>query len=129
MPGVVLSILGMAAMAVTESPILVLLGAVAFGTGFGVLQNASLSLMYARTEAAAYSTVSAIWNAAYDMGMAVGAIGVGLLIASTGYSVAFLVTAAVMVPALLMAMRETRTPELDRSPATQLDLGPQLAAA
>jgi predicted MFS family arabinose efflux permease len=128
-PGILLSIVGMAAMSVTRSAILVLVGAVVFGTGFGVLQNASLSLMYARTEAAAYSTVSAIWNAAYDMGMAVGAIGVGLLIGATGYSVAFLVTAAVMVPALLMAVRETRTPELDLSPATQRDLGPQLAAA
>jgi MFS family permease len=128
-PGLVLSILGMAAMAVTQTPILVLLGAMAFGTGFGVLQNASLSLMYARTDAASYSTVSAIWNAAYDMGMAVGAIGVGLLIGSTGYSVAFLVTAAVMVPALVMAVRETRTPELVRSPATQPELAPQLAAA
>jgi predicted MFS family arabinose efflux permease len=128
-PGVVLSILGMAAMAATQSPILVLTGAATFGTGFGVLQNASLSLMYSRTQAAGYSTVSAIWNAAYDMGMAVGAIGVGLLIGSTGFSAAFLVTAAAMVPAVVMAFRETRAPELDHCRGAELDRGPQLAAA
>ena len=60
--------------------------------------------------------------------MAVGALGVRPWW-SIGFAPAFLLTAAAMVPALLMAMRETRTPELDRSPATQLDLGPQLAAA
>jgi predicted MFS family arabinose efflux permease len=62
--------------------------------------------MYARVATSDYSTVSAIWNAAYDLGMAVGAMGVGLVVAAVGYSPAFLATAAIMLPALLLIRRE-----------------------
>jgi MFS family permease len=107
-PGVVLSIVGMAALSVTHSPATVVAGAAIFGAGFGVLQNATLTLMYSRVPAAGYSTVSAIWNAAYDFGMAIGAVGVGLVVSTIGFSAAFLLTAAAMFPALFMARREGR---------------------
>ena len=66
--------------------------------------------MYARSSREAYSTVSAIWNAAYDAGMGAGAMGIGLLVGHTGYPGAFLLTAALVVPALLPARREHRQP-------------------
>jgi MFS family permease len=122
-PGTVLAVIGMAAMSLTHSPVSVIAGAAAFGTGFGVLQNATLSLMYARVPVAGYATVSAVWNAAYDLGMAVGAIGVGLLIAGTGYTPAFLIVAGAMVPALALARHE-REPE-----ATDAALGAELQPA
>jgi predicted MFS family arabinose efflux permease len=106
-PGMLLAVTGMATMSMTHAALAVVLGALVFGAGFGVLQNATLSLMYAGVEAAAYATVSAVWNAAYDLGMAVGAIVVGLLVGLTGYAVAFLVVAVAMVPALLLARRES----------------------
>jgi MFS family permease len=109
-PGITLSIAGMTAMAVTHSAALVVAGAATFGTGFGLVQNATLSLMYSRVPAAGYGAVSAIWNAAYDLGMAVGAIGVGLLITTTGFTPAFLISAAAMIPALLTAHRERAAP-------------------
>jgi MFS family permease len=120
-PGVALSVTGMAAMAVTASGPLVVTGAAAFGAGFGVLQNATLALMYARVPAAEYGTVSAIWNGAYDLGMAAGAIAVGALVARTGFSTAFLVVAASMLPALVLARREAQ-PDLVRS--AEVDLVP-----
>lgn len=107
-PGVVLSVAGMAAVSLTHSPVAVLAGAVVFGAGFGVLQNASLTLMYARVTTEGYSTVSAIWNAAYDAGMATGALGVGLLVPLVGYPAAFLTTAVLMAPALVVARRQLR---------------------
>lgn len=120
LPGVVLSAVGMTAMAATGSAPLVVAGATAFGLGFGVLQNATLTLMYARVPAEGFGAVSALWNAAYDVGMGVGAIAVGFLVAGVGYSPAFLLTAAAMVPAVIMARRESeperaevRTPHLD----------------
>jgi MFS family permease len=67
-PGVALSAAGVAALAATASPALVLGGAATFGIGFGLLQNASLTLMYARVPASGQTAVSAIWNAAYDAG-------------------------------------------------------------
>ena len=54
-------------------------GSVVFGAGFGVAQNATLSLMYARATADAYTAVSALWNIAYDAGMGAGAAIFGLL--------------------------------------------------
>jgi predicted MFS family arabinose efflux permease len=63
--------------------------------------------MYSRAGAAEYSTVSAMWNASYDVGMALGALVAGPVIAATGYGAGFLVTAAAMTPALLLARRES----------------------
>jgi predicted MFS family arabinose efflux permease len=107
-PGIALSILGMALLCLTGSPAAVVAGAALFGAGFGILQNATISLMYARASRADYSAVSAIWNAAYDLGMAGGAIGVGLMLSATGCPLAFLITAAAMLPALPLAHRERR---------------------
>jgi predicted MFS family arabinose efflux permease len=105
-PGVVLSAAGMAALAMTSSPCLVIGGAAVFGTGFGLLQNATLALMYARVPASGQDAVSAIWNAAYDAGMGAGAIGMGLLAGQAGYPVVFLLTAALAATALLPARCE-----------------------
>ena len=125
-PGVALSVIGMTAMAVTTCGPLVVIGAMVFGAGFGVLQNATLALMYARVPAAEYGTVSAIWNGAYDLGMGAGAIAVGALVAFTGFSAAFLVVAASMLPALALARREAQ-PDLVRS--AEVDLVPVPATA
>lgn len=109
-PGVLMSAAGMAALAVTDSPVLVIGGAAVFGAGFGLLQNATLALMYARTARSGYDAVSAIWNAAYDSGMGTGAIGMGMVTGHIGYSATFLLTAALVVPALIPARRERRSP-------------------
>jgi MFS family permease len=114
-PGVLLSAAGMAALAATHAPAVVVAGAVCFGTGFGLLQNATLAMMYARSPGGAYSSVSAIWNAAYDAGMGAGAGGIGLLAAHTGYPAAFLITAALVLPALGPALRKTNHRKLIKS--------------
>src|SRR3712207_8970891 len=49
-----------------------------FRSGFGLLQNATLSLMYSRATQHDYGTVSALWNGAYDLGMGPGALLVGV---------------------------------------------------
>lgn len=109
-PGVVLSAAGVAALAVTSSPGLVIGGAAVFGTGFGLLQNATLTLMYARVPPSGQDGVSAIWNAAYDAGMGAGAIGMGLLAGYAGYPAVFLLTAALAATAVLPAWRERARP-------------------
>ena len=93
-PGVLLCVVGMTAMATTGVAPVVVAGAAVFGAGFGVMQNATLALMYVRVPAAGYGTVSAIWNGAYDLGMAAGAIAVGGLVTLTGFSAAFLIVGA-----------------------------------
>jgi predicted MFS family arabinose efflux permease len=104
-PGIVLSAVGMAALAATHTPALVAGGAACFGIGFGILQNSTLAIMYAHGPQAAYSSVSAIWNAAYDAGMGIGATGVGLFAGHTGYPFAFVLTAVLVIPAMIPARR------------------------
>ncbi|MGI5125343.1 MFS transporter [Pseudonocardia sp. CA-107938] len=108
-PALLVAAAGTAALAATGSAPLVVAGAAVFGAGFGVLQNASLTVMYAGADPSAYGAVAAIWNAAYDGGMAAGAFAVGLLVPLTGFPPAFLVTAALMALALL-AIRPTVRP-------------------
>jgi predicted MFS family arabinose efflux permease len=107
-PGLLLSAVGMAGIAFTGTPAAVIGGALVFGAGFGALQNATLTLMYARVPVGGESAVSAIWNAAYDLGMAAGALGAGLVISSAGYPVTFALTAVAILPALLLARRDRR---------------------
>jgi predicted MFS family arabinose efflux permease len=107
-PGVVLSAVGMAALAAIGTPSAVIGGALVFGLGFGALQNATLVLMYARVPAGGESAVSAIWNAAYDLGMAAGALGAGLVVAHAGYVAVFLLAAVVMLPGIGLARRDRR---------------------
>jgi predicted MFS family arabinose efflux permease len=106
LPGLILAAAGMAAFAGTSMPAAVIAGALVFGTGFGVLQNATLALMYTRVAAGNEGAVSAIWNAAYDLGMAAGAFGAGLTVTTLGYPTTFVLTAAGLLPALLLVRRD-----------------------
>jgi MFS family permease len=106
--GLILTAAGTAAIAATGTPAAVIGGALVLGAGFGVLQNATLTLMYARVPAGGEGVVSAIWNAAYDLGMAAGAFGAGLVATSTGYPMTFVLTAAMILPALILVRRDRR---------------------
>jgi predicted MFS family arabinose efflux permease len=107
-PGVLVAAAGLAALSLTAVPALVIVGAAVFGAGFGVTQNASLTIMYDRVPESGYSAVSALWNLAYDGGMGVGAAGFGVLAARTGYPAAFALTAAVLPVVLAAASRRPR---------------------
>ncbi|WP_345960796.1 MFS transporter [Glycomyces tenuis] len=107
-PGLLLAGAGVAAMSATGAPAAVIGGSFVFGAGFGVLQNATLSLMYSRAPVGGEGSVSAIWNAAYDLGMAAGALGAGLSITPLGHPATFLLTAAAILPALLLVRRDRR---------------------
>lgn len=107
LPGIVLSALGMAAMAATASALLVLGGAAVFGLGFGALQNATIASMYDSADAAQYGTVSALWNAGYDGGMAVGAFLVSVLASFIGSGPAFLALALALPLVLTPVRRRT----------------------
>ncbi|MFF5209592.1 MFS transporter [Streptosporangium sp. NPDC000396] len=102
-PGVLLTAAGMAVPALTTSPVAVVAGMALFGVGFGIAQNASLTLMFERVPASAYGTASAVWNLAYDAGMGLGAAAFGVLAARTGYPAAFALTAALIPVALVFA--------------------------
>ncbi|MEV0159823.1 MFS transporter [Nonomuraea fuscirosea] len=110
LPGLLLSAAGMAAVSLTSWSVSVMVGAAVFGAGFGVLQNATMTVMYARVRPEMFSTVSALWNAAYDSGMAAGAFAVGLLAPFTGYPPALLITAVLMAAVLPLVRNARRIP-------------------
>ena len=102
--GAVTAALGLLGFVLVDRPVAVLAGAAAFGLGFGVAQNASISLMFRSVPDSAYDTASAVWNIAYDAGMGVGAAAFGLLIAITGFPVGFGLVAA-LIPLSLLTLR------------------------
>jgi predicted MFS family arabinose efflux permease len=109
-PGVVAAAGGMATLLFVASPVAVMAGMVLFGAGFGVTQNASLSLMLDRVPPSGYGMVSALWNLSYDAAMGLGAVGFGVVAAQTGYPAAFGLTAAVMLGVLAPAWRDRSAP-------------------
>jgi MFS family permease len=112
-PGVAVSAAGMLLLALSTGPVAVIGGAVLFGAGFGVAQNASLTLMYARVDASGYGTVSAVWNLAYDAGMGLGAAAFGAVAARAGSGMAFGLLAGVMLMMAVPALRDSRRPAAD----------------
>jgi predicted MFS family arabinose efflux permease len=100
-PGVVVTAAGVLTLVLVDSPVAVVAGMVVFGAGFGVTQNASMTLMLNRVAPSGYGMVSAIWNLAFDAGIGAGAFGFGVLAAQTGYEAAFAATALVVLAALV----------------------------
>jgi len=107
LPGVLAATLGILAL-VTQDQAAAVAGMLLFGAGFGVTQNASLALMFDRVPRSGYSTAGAVWNLAYDAGLGLGAAGFGVLASQTGYAPAFLLTAIVMLAALVPGWRDLR---------------------
>ncbi|WP_232667267.1 MFS transporter [Pseudonocardia sp. TRM90224] len=108
-PGVLAVAVGTGALLV-GSPVATVAGMLLFGAGFGVAQSASMMIMYNRAPATAYGTVSALWNLGYDAGYGAGAAGFGAVAGAGGYPVAFGLTTAIVVAALLPALRDRRHP-------------------
>jgi predicted MFS family arabinose efflux permease len=86
--------------------VVLVVSAAAFGLGYGAVQNLSLVLAFARAGPDGGPIASAVWNAAFDTGTALGAVGVGAL-AATGLGLPWSigVTAAVMLVLLPVALR------------------------
>jgi predicted MFS family arabinose efflux permease len=109
-PGVVTTAAGVGALVLVDRPAAVVAGMVLFGSGFGVAQNATMTLMLNRVAPSSYGTVSAIWNLAYDVGIGVGAFGFGLLAARTGYPPAFAVATLLVLSGLVPLWRDRTAP-------------------
>ena len=103
--GTAVGAIGVAMLALLANSAAVAAGAVLLGIGFGVAQNASLTIMFDRATPAGYDMVSAMYNLAYDAGMGLGAAGFGAVAVRIGYPGAFALTGALMLVALAPAWR------------------------
>jgi predicted MFS family arabinose efflux permease len=95
--------LGMVAMMVLGSPVVIFAGMVLFGAGFGVLENATFALLIEQLPEA---KASALWNLAYDAGYGAGPAVFGLICVRTGYPAAFALTSALILAVVPAALRE-----------------------
>jgi predicted MFS family arabinose efflux permease len=111
-PGLLLSVAGMALVAaagLTSTGAWLPITAMAiFGTGFGVIQNATFAMMIGCVPASGYGAASALWNLAYDAGYGAGPAVLGLLAARAGYGAAFAATVVIMLGAVRPSWRERR---------------------
>jgi predicted MFS family arabinose efflux permease len=105
-PALVIASAGMITMIWITSPVAVITGMCLFGTGFGIIQNATFTLMIDRMAAAGPGMASAMWNLAYDAGYGAGPAIFGLFAGHTGYPAAFAVMGVLMLAALPAARRE-----------------------
>ncbi|MGY1651805.1 MFS transporter [Geodermatophilus sp. SYSU D01119] len=86
----------------------VLAGAAVFGAGYGAVQNLTLVTAFARAGEGGSTAASAMWNASFDAGTAVGALALGLLAAGVGLPWSYVLVAGVLVVGLPLARGATR---------------------
>jgi len=82
----------------------VLVGALALGIAYGGVQNLTLVIALARAGESQTATVSAVWNACYDSGTAIGALAVGAVAASAGLPATYVLVAVLLAVALPLAV-------------------------
>jgi MFS family permease len=102
-PALAVAALGMAAMMVLGSPVVIFAGMVLFGAGFGVIENATFALLIEQLPEA---RASALWNLAYDAGYGAGPAVFGLVCVHAGYPAAFGLTGALILGVIPVALRE-----------------------
>ncbi|MBK5330471.1 MAG: MFS transporter [Ilumatobacteraceae bacterium] len=129
LPAAAISGIGVLALVAAPSAVAVMISMVLFGAGFGVIENASLAVMYERAPVDRYNKVSAMWNATYDAGLGLGAAGFGVVAAHSGFRVAFGATAVVVVAACLPARRDRQSVVAVARDASVVSLSPQPRAA
>ncbi len=108
-PGVLAAGIGVISPAWAGNTALLVAGMVLFGAGLGVLQNATLVLMFERAGPKSYGSVSALWNVAFDAGTGLGAAAFGLVVQYAGFGVAFPLTGALVLSTLVLIRLDRRT--------------------
>jgi len=106
-PALLIAAFGMAALSYPGWVLLA--GAVLFGSGLGLLQSTTLTMIMNRVDKAEYGLGSTLWNVAYDTGIGLGAFGLGLLIPVMGFDVVFYLCSALLASALLLVYADRST--------------------
>jgi predicted MFS family arabinose efflux permease len=105
-PGLIVAACGVAAL--PQGGPVTLGGALLFGGGAGLLQNATLMLTMNRVSEDERGLGSTLWNVSFDAGTGVGAFSFGLLVGTTGLPSAFYLSAAVLLAAIVLVVVDRR---------------------
>ena len=111
LPAVLASAIGMAGVAAligagpeAAAPV----AALAYGIGFGAVQNETLVVMLQRAGPMGRGLASTVWNMAYDGGAGVGAIMLGAVVALASHEAAFAVSATLILATAPLAWWDRR---------------------
>ncbi|MFD7623929.1 MFS transporter [Streptomyces sp. NPDC059802] len=85
-----------------------LAGTALVGVGYGGLQNLTLVDAFAAVDRRSSGVASAVWNIGFDAGTGVGALLVGYLATAASFSLALMVTAALSLATLPLALARRR---------------------
>jgi len=113
-PGVLIGAAGMAAevlasLLTSGGAMVLVAGALLVGFGFGMVQNDSLVTLFAIGGPARYGRASALWNAAFDSGFGVGAVGLGAVAGPFGFAAAYGAGAAFLLLVAPFTRKPART--------------------
>ena len=103
-PGLLVCALGVAGLPL--GGVVLVVGALLFGVGFGLLQNATLILMMERVSKSEYGLGSTLWNASFDAGTGIGAFAFGFVISAVGFSWSFAICSGLLASALILVLLE-----------------------
>lgn len=78
----------------------------AFGAGFGVVQNEALLVLFSRVPRAGITRASTAWNVAFDAGTGVGSLLLGAVAGAIGFGGAFLVGAGLVAAGFALVSAE-----------------------
>jgi MFS family permease len=110
-PAIVLATAGLCGAVWTAQPVVLLAGMALFGLGFGALQTITFVAMLKRSPAAeADTSVSIVWNLAFDGGTGIGAACGGVILQFAGHELLFGISALAMLATLLAARTMIRPP-------------------
>lgn len=93
----------------TAAAIEIVTGAAIFGVGYGAVQNLTLVIAFARVGPDRTNTASAVWNASFDIGTAIGAVAVGA-VAATGFGLSMSYVACAVAIAATVPLAFAVTP-------------------
>lgn len=80
--------------------------ALLFGAGFGVIQNESLLTMFHRLPQSKVSHASAVWNISFDGGQGIGSFFFGLIIAGIGATGSFVVGGMIVIAGIMLSVAD-----------------------
>jgi predicted MFS family arabinose efflux permease len=88
----------------------VLAGAAVFGAGYGAVQNLTLLTAFARAGEGGATAASAMWNASFDAGTALGALALGIIAAGIGLPWTYVLVGVLLAAFLPLAVAATGRP-------------------
>jgi MFS family permease len=110
-PGIVLAAVGLCGAIWSGQPVVLLTGMALFGLGFGTLQSATFVTILKRSPAGeAETSVSIIWNLAFDGGTGIGSACGGVVFQFAGHQLLFGLSALAMLTTLRAARTISRHP-------------------